>query len=188
MKKCLLALVLIAQLSVPAFMVYRYESTLDNGATYRFQVRPYDPYDPFRGRYVNLVFAERSVAYNGDAYLSYGDFAYATITTGEDGNAKLVELFATPPTSGDFLKVKCLWSDNDDKTKQVEFIFKRYYANEKKAPNIEATVTRLSRRGIDESENVTAQVKVKDGLGVIEEIYIGDATIHEYIATEVETK
>ena len=184
MKKILLALILIAQVSVPAFMVYRYESTLTSGVEYRFEVRPYDPYDPFRGRYVDLVFAERTVLYNGEQDMSYGDFAYATLKVGDDGLAKLVELFTEAPASGDYLKVKYRsWSSDDSAERSVSFIFDRYYANEKKAPNIESAVRQLTRE-IDESEKVTALVKVKDGLGVIEELYVGDMTIHQYLSSE----
>lgn len=181
MKKILLALILIAQVSVPAFMVYRYESTLTSGTEYRFEVRPYDPYDPFRGRYVDLVFAERTVLYKGDEEISHGDFAYATLKVGADGHAKLVELFTQEPTTGDYLKVRYRsWSHNDSSERSVSFIFDRYYANEKKAPNIELEVQQRSRE-IEESEKVTALVKIKDGLGVIEELYVGDLTIHDYL-------
>lgn len=44
----------ILQLAVPGYFVFRHYNTLYTGESYKFEVAPYDPYDPFRGRYVAL--------------------------------------------------------------------------------------------------------------------------------------
>lgn len=189
MKKLILGFIIAAQLSVPAFLVYKYENTLKYGELYRFKVRPIDPYDPFRGRYVRLDFDNHEVQYNGNETLKYGDFVYANLNKDSEGNATLGEIFTHKPNIGNYLKVK--FFDNygvfnkPDNTYKVGFIFDRYYSRESKAMKIENAVRdNRVQRGIDndEIETVSAQVRIKDGLGVIEELYIGDLTIHEHLA------
>jgi len=43
------ALVALAQLYVPAKMVWNQESILEEGTEYKFKTAPVDPNDPFRG-------------------------------------------------------------------------------------------------------------------------------------------
>ena len=50
----LLTVYFILLLAVPGYFVYRHYDTLYTGESYKFDVVPYDPYDPFRGRYVSL--------------------------------------------------------------------------------------------------------------------------------------
>jgi len=191
MKLLILGLVIIAQLFVPAFMVYKYESTLKHGELYNINVRPYDPYDPFRGRYVRLDFEREFAQYNGETDIAYGDFVYVSLGKDSEGKAIFDEIFTEKPNSGKYLKVKFLSNygvhDKPDNVYQFAFIFDRYYSQESKALKIEnAVADNRGRRGINDSEieTVSAAVRIKDGLGVIEELYVGDLTIHQYLANK----
>jgi len=191
MKKIILSLVILAQLVVPAFMVYKYENTLKNGELYRFKVRPIDPYDPFRGRFVYLSFDRQLVTYNGAESIKYGEFVFASLSKDTEGKAVFNEMFTEKPTTGNYLKVKFFKDygvyDKPANVYKIGFIFDRYYSRESKALKIENAIAENSRRqGIadEEIETVTAAVRIKDGLGVIEELYVGDLTIHEYLAQQ----
>ena len=199
MKKIMLGLIIIAQLIVPAYLIYKYESTLSQGGLYFIKVRPYDPYDPFRGRYVRLDFDYPVVEYNGEEEIEYGDFVYADLDKDSQGNTIFSEIFTEKPKHKNYLKVKFLNNygifDKPDNFYKVGFIFDRYYSQESKALKIENAVTdNRGRRGIenDEIKTVSAAVRVKDGLGVIEELYVGDLTIHQYLTqkekAEVQTE
>lgn len=187
MKKIILFLVIIAQIAVPAFMLYRYESTLKGGDLYFFNVRPIDPYSPFRGRYVHLNFEDQFAPYNGSEELTYGSFVYATLSKNDDGKTELTEIFTDKPNGNNHLKVKFFnnygVSEQPDNFHKVRFIFDRYYSAESKALKIEhAVANNRGTSGVEESAKVKAAVRIKDGLGVIEELYIGELTIHEYLA------
>ena len=52
----LFVLVALAQLYVPAKMIWDQEDVLKNGSEYKFKTDPVDPNDPFRGKYITLSF------------------------------------------------------------------------------------------------------------------------------------
>ena len=189
MQEIILSFVIIMQIIVPAFLVYKYENTLKHGEVYRFNVSPIDPYDPFRGRYVYLDFELVTVQYNGEKDIKYGQFVYANLDKDENGHAVFNEIFTEKPKVGNYLKVKFLGNygifGEDDTRYNIGFIFDRYYSQESKALKIENAVSdNRGQRGVDNesAETVSARVRIKDGLGVIEELYIGELTIHEYLA------
>lgn len=178
MIKIILALAIAAQLFIPASMISRYQSTLSDGKAYRFAVIPVDPVDPFRGRYVQLNFGRQHIPYNGDSPLKRHSIAYASLRINSNGLAETVELFAKKPTSGDFVNVKVGYADAQEYY-YVRFLFDRYYATESKAPKIETALS-TNQAGLNDQQ-VIAQVNIKNGLGVINELYIGDQTIHQFL-------
>jgi len=57
MKRILLIITIIYFLIlffIPCYTIYNYYDTLSTGETYKIKVAAYDPYDPFRGRYVAI--------------------------------------------------------------------------------------------------------------------------------------
>jgi len=172
------------QLLVPASMIYSYETTLSKGTTYRFEVIPVDPADPFRGRYVRLGFAvefvEEGVYIQGQETLidTRGD-AFALITQSSNGLAKIAALSISEPKSGDYLKVQVFRSK--DRVYRIDFPLDRYYAEESKAPNIERVTQNWRGTESEQPELVTAEVNIYAGKGVISELYVGDQTIHDYL-------
>ena len=185
MKKFILIFVIIAQLSIPAYMVYRYENTLKNGDLFRFRVYPIDPYDPFRGRYVHLNFNSVNVAYNGKEEITYGDFVYVSIEKEASGETKFIEAFKQKPSTGNYLKMASRTFNQSSSSLDVRFILDRYYSRETKALAIETVVREYSRNSLDD-EGAIATVRIKNGLGVIEELYVGELTIHEFLAQQQE--
>lgn len=186
MKIIAVVLVCLIQLGVPASMILSYEDILSEGTEYRFKVRPVDPADPFRGRYVRLAFDEEEVRGEDQPALSIESipdkqrFAFARIETGANGLAEVIALSGKEPTQGDFIKVDVRIYNK--KLYRINFPFDRYYAEESKAPNIENVVA--SRRRLDEGTLITAQVHIKNGRGVIAELFVGGQTIHEYLSAE----
>ena len=83
---------IILQISVPGYLIFRNYDTLRTGEAYKFIVRPYDPYDPFRGRYVELMPAERT--YHTYAVLERDSQGYATITPGSSDHRPLSGVYA----------------------------------------------------------------------------------------------
>ena len=108
---------LVTQLLVPGYLIYRHYDTLMTGEEYKFIVQPYDPYDPFRGRYVALRPIERT--YSTYAVLGHDNRGYAAIIAAGDSQ----------PHSGTYVK---------------NLRLDRYYMNEKMAPIAERIQLSLS--------------------------------------------
>ena len=186
------AVAMLAQWLVPAAMIARYESVLQQGTSYRFNVQPVDPADPFRGRFVRLNFAAQSGGVSNGVYagssdsFSHNDTGYALLAIGSDGLANVQTVLAQPPAQGDYtgedkgdyIKVT-VWRANDEEY-GVQFPFNRYYAEEKTAPKIEQVLADTQQR-LAEDDLVTADVRIKDGVGVIAGLYVGEVGILEFL-------
>jgi len=183
MKTILIVLTCIAQLSVPATMIYQHELTLKSGTEYRFEVRPIDPADPFRGRYVRLDFVQQQMA-ESQRYLPGVELfadgqhsAYAVLGVDESGLANLTSLSMIKPDTADYIKVDV--SIYNQEIYSLKFPFDRYYANETKAPSMESVVRDRSR--VDSLQIVTATVSIRNGRGVISQLWVGEQTIEDFL-------
>lgn len=175
----LFLLVAAVQLLVPAGMIYQQESTLTQGAVYRFKTAPVDPYDPFRGRFVALNVEANQAPTATSEGLKRGDWAYVLLGTDGQGFATLQFAYRQPPATGDYLRLKVRAVSGD--SAQLALPFSRYYAEESIAPEIERAYRSSSRRG---QQNAFIQVRVMDGRGVIEELYVANLPIMEFLAQE----
>lgn len=140
--------------------------------TYLFETEIFDPYDPMRGRYVQLNFKQNEVRLphknTRPAELSFGSVCYAVLETNPDGTARIVDLLPEQrqiPDGKDFLKVKYrhFRQDYDQEHRRhentgihvIELPFNRFYLNERLAPMAEEQLQRHTRRG-----SALARVKV----------------------------
>lgn len=173
----LFILLAIIQLSVPLYMIWHWEDVLRNGRQYNWVTAPVDPYDVLRGRYVDLRFKEMKVAVSDGTKLSSGQTVYALLSEDQNGYAFISGISNTRPEDNAYVKVKVTHINNDN---VAHFIlpFKRYYMQEYLAPAAEnAYLKNAGKEG-------RVSVRVKDGYGVLEELYIADKTIYEYLRTE----
>jgi uncharacterized membrane-anchored protein len=169
-------LVAAVQLGVPAYMIHEQETTLRQGAAYRFRTAPVDPYDPFRGRYVQLRIETATAPAAPAEEIRKGDRVFVLLGTDEAGFARLLSASKAPPAQGDYLRLKARYVSGSS----VHLIlpFDRYYAEETLAPAIEKAYWRHSRR---ESRNAFIAVRVRAGRGVIEELFIENLPVREYL-------
>jgi uncharacterized membrane-anchored protein len=147
----ILAVFILLQLLVPGYMVFRHYDTLITGEAYKFIVEPYDPYDPFRGRYVALS-AEQNL---------YGDGRYAMLAQDAEGYAIISGWSEEKPRDGAYV---------------TDISLDRYYMNEAMAPEAE----RL-QRDLAETDRMYLLVKVKSGNYVIEGLYLNDVPIEQVL-------
>ena len=143
----------LLMLAVPGYFVFRHYDTLRFGESYKVEVEPYDPYDPFRGRYVAL--STRLPNYSG-----YGK--YALLERDSRGYALITDCDERTQKDGQYVK---------------NLRLDRYYMNEKMAPEAE----RLQRDLDLSSDTMYLLVKVKKGHYVIQGLYIDDIAIEEYL-------
>lgn len=171
--------VIVVQLCVPGMMIYSHETALKQGKAFKFNTAPVDPFDPFRGRYVTLNIAANSAPWANNVKIKKGAWAYVTVVTGDDGFAELIEASTTPPAHSHYLRLKARRSYSG----KVHFTlpFNRYYAEETLAPEIERSFGRSQRRS---REKTYVMVRVYNGTGVIEELYLDDLPVMQFIERE----
>lgn len=149
----LLAGYFFLMIAAPGYLVYRHYNTLRTGESYKVEVEPYDPYDPFRGRYVAL---STSVPNNN------GHGKYALLDKDSRGYAIITHFDEKTVENGVYVK---------------NLRLDRYYMNEKMALEAE----RLQREMDLSGDSMYLLVRVKNGHYVIQGLYVNDITIEEYI-------
>lgn len=175
------ALFVIAQLATPLSMVYQYHTILEQGTAYRFEVEPIDPADPFKGRYVRLSFPISQGRYTDletpvdQSEFLHNDIVYLLLSTSDDNRAIIQGIVKTPPDKDDYVKARILRSSGQQY--RLSLPFNRYYADEFKAPKIESLVWQTN----DKTYVITADIRIKDGKGVIKELYVDETPILEYL-------
>lgn len=174
------AVLVIAQWAVPAGMILRREASMVRGNEFKLRVRPVDPYDAFRGRYVQLGFDPITVPPPGGVRVVPGQKAYALLKADSAGFVMVEAVTSTAPKDGDYLEVTLRPDANFGGTgsgrAQIVWPFDRYYMEETVAPAAE----RVYR---DQASSTTAYVTVRvlNGTGVITGLYLDGVPIEQKV-------
>ena len=177
----LFVVVAVVQLAVATGAIVRSELALRTGEAFRFRIQPVDPVDAFRGRYVAIRFAVERAPAAEDLEVRRGTFVCVPIEVDDDGYAALGPAELEPPSSGAYLRLRGggVYPDEDGKRYVwINLPFRRYYMDEDLAPEAERAVW-SGPRGQREA---SVSVRIRNGFGVIEELYIGDVPIHRWLA------
>ena len=195
----LLVVLSVAQVAAATWSIVRYETTLASGTLYKIKTAPVDPADPFRGRYVAIrpaIALASPLSPDTERLLgSIGTFrgrgtglakAYVVLSAGTDGFARASAIVPEPPASGDFLEfaqtdTRLLRAAEEGRPAEFERMivlpFDRYYMSESAAPVAEERFREAARRN-DKTEAWVA-VRVRNGLGVVEGVYIDGVPIED---------
>jgi len=171
-----LAITAIAQILIPLSVISKWENVLKNGVQYKFKTAPVDPYDAFRGRYVALRFEQDKIKVNDEKKYYRKQNIFVTLDTDKDGYVKLSGADIVPPEVLYYLKAQVNWTNK--KELHLDYALNRYYMNEHDAPKAEKAYWKNSRR---ENKNAYVTVRVLNGCGVIEKLYIDGKPVEEYI-------
>ena len=151
---CLTIFYFIILIAVPGYLIFNYYDILKTGESYKIEIGGFDPYDPFRGRYV----AVRPLI---DDLSRWGKHSYVLY---KDENDFVVEAQIVDKTTKDRGFVK-------------NFTLERYYMNEKLAPLAEDSLRNVLA---EEGSTAYVVVKIKNGSYVIEGLFINDTAIEKY--------
>jgi uncharacterized membrane-anchored protein len=168
-------LVALAQLAVPASLIWKREQTLGRGSVWKFRTAPVDPVDVFRGRYVALRFDVETQEISPPPNASYSDKVFVTLKANAEGFAEIDQLFATKPAGDDFIEAHL-------SGKTVVLPFDKYWVRERDAPAAEAAYRNLSRRG---NQNAFVTVRVFRGDAAIEQLYLDNLPLAEYLRSKL---
>jgi uncharacterized membrane-anchored protein len=176
-------IVAVAQLGVPAKMIWDREDILKTGTAFKFKTAPIDPSDPFRGKYVALGFEETTISIPNEKDWSIGEAVFVSIVIGEDGFAQAREASKEPPPGKTtYLKTTVDYISYDSSNQMdVNYPFDRYYMEESKAYGAEQTY----RESTWDSTAVTyALVHIKNGEAVLKDVMINGESIKEIVARQ----
>ena len=165
----------IVLFSIPIYTIAVNSSTLKGGTEYLFKVQAFDPYDMFRGNYLNIGFEQNEVKgvpttteSSSSSYSNYTNY-YVTIDVGSDGFAYFSGIHSTKPIgTSNYYKTNAYYYSYDN-------IYRidtptRYYMNEKKSLNAE----QVYRENLDDTY---IKVRVKNGKMVIVGVYVNGKLI-----------
>jgi uncharacterized membrane-anchored protein len=173
------AVVVAAQLAVPAWLIIEREWTLREGQVFKFKTQPIDPADAFRGRYVWLNLDPNEVKAPNANQWSYGQRAYAVLATDTNGFALIKNLEHEKPASETAVKVRVRWPDSRKGVVHIEWPgLDRYYMTEKKAPAAETAYREHNRRT---NQNCHVTVRVLGTRAVLENLYIENQPIQAWL-------
>ncbi len=173
-KKIIIGLFILTsliQFAAPLSMIWEREKVAQNGTEFKFKTRPIDPYDPFRGKYINLYFENNSVPVsNIDDWVSQEE-GYFMIEKDSEGFAEVVSAHLEEPKEGNYIKMKCFHYYGADSTINFKYPFERFYMNENEALNAEKAYRSSNR---DRNKKIAyAIVKILNGETVLEDVIIG---------------
>jgi uncharacterized membrane-anchored protein len=172
-------LLVLLQLWAPASMIYNRESVLKNGASYKFRTAPVDPGDPFRGKYIVLSFEEDSFVDTATIKWEVGEDVYVQLRTDTGGYARIRSLHKKKPAAQNYIKAKVAFVGFDNvKEVFINWPFDRFYMEESKAFTAEQEYIKSTR---DSSKVTYALVKVKKGEAVLENVFINNQPIANFI-------
>ncbi len=157
-------LALCAALAYPVRKIISFEFPAVPPKLYLFETEIRDPYDPMRGRYVQLNFKQNQVRLpNKNMQLMEwrsDNKCFAVLEKNPDGTARIADLVPDVkqvPAGKDFLRVKYNYFQWDyDKTNReqqktglhtIQLPFDRFYLNESLAPEAEHVVRENTRKG-----------------------------------------
>lgn len=177
----------LVQLAVAGGAIVKSELALRTGEAFRFRIQPVDPVDAFRGRYVAIRFAVDRAPAADDLDVKPGKFVFLPIEIAADGYATLGQAKVEKPLSGPYLRLRAggIYPDEDGtRFVWVSMPFRRYYMDEELAPEAGRAVS-SGRRGQREA---SVGVRIRGGVGVIEELYIDDVPIHQWLTDNADTR
>jgi uncharacterized membrane-anchored protein len=170
-------LLVLAQLYVPAKMIWEKEKLLANGKEFKFITAPVDPNDPFRGKYVQLRFQQNSFPIPEQKDWKVNQEIYAKIGCDEEGFAKVEQISKERRADWEFyckLKVRSIYKY------QLYFTypFDRFYMEESKAYEAEKIYREAHR---DQQQTTYALVTIKNGEAVLKDVCIDGVPIRELV-------
>jgi uncharacterized membrane-anchored protein len=161
----------LAQLAVPASLIWKREQTLRHGSIWKFRTAPVDPVDIFRGRYVALEFESESQQISPPPNVESGQTVFVTLRTNAEGFAEIDQVLPGKPAGNDFIEAVLAG-------KTISLPFEKFWMNERDAPAADAAYRAESRR---DKKNAFVTVRVLRGDAAVEELFLDNQPLGEYL-------
>lgn len=181
-KKIIFLLFALIILLVPMYVIFSTEGILEHGHRHKLHLQGYDPFDPFRGKYLRLNY-DSNVHCSED--FEEGDDVYVTFEKDSLGFSYFANASSEKPDHDDYMKSKVTWADSfwdvEDAYKSVNIELDnltKYFINEDKDLLAEEILETYSR---DHPNDIYVAIRVLDGEARIEDIYVEETPLLEFI-------
>ena len=173
-------LVALVQLYVPAKMILDQEKLLASGTEFKFKTAPIDPYDPFRGKYITLNYAENEITIPKEKDWTAGETIYVSLTRDKDGFAKIKSVSKEKPAlNATYVKAKVLYvTDNGSNKLTIAYPFDRFYMEESKAYAAEQAYQQSQQ---DTTKLTYALVNIQNGNAALKDVLMDGTSIREVV-------
>ncbi|MBO6532832.1 MAG: GDYXXLXY domain-containing protein [Muricauda sp.] len=174
----------LAQLVIPANMIWQQEQLLEHGTEYKFKTAPVDPNDLFRGKYITLSYEASSFDVGNEMDWDHGQAVYVELTTDQKGFAKIASIsHGAPDHTEAYVEGSILFvTRNGSNRVTIGYPFDRFYMEESKAQPAEVTYQTAQR---DTTKTTYALVRVKNGKAVLKNVLIDGVPIKELVGKEL---
>ena len=180
LRLALLAVVFVAQLVYPAFLLGRHEKTLAEGDVLCFPCRMTDAAGALQGRYLVLDCPPLSAPTPpGERYLP-GEPVYFRFAPDEERLARPAGASRERPEQGIYLRARAAgWSEANGVA--IDLPFDRYYLGEELAA---LAAQSFGASGDKVELEARIDVRLRNGRAVLEELYLGDLPVRDYFERE----
>jgi uncharacterized membrane-anchored protein len=168
----------LVQIGVAGSMIVRREMTLHSGRQFRLRLAPVNPYDAFRGRYLQIRIDGDTMPYTPGGEIRPGETVYASIREGSDGFARLHGVSATRPAGDSYFEAQVIRISRDQI--RLGLPFDRYYVAEDFRFPADAAGRKENEKPV---QNVYATVRIRSGYAVLEGLYLEGKPASEYLRT-----
>jgi uncharacterized membrane-anchored protein len=173
MKKAVFLTFALVLIAVPIYIIYSSEAILEKGHQHKLQLEGYDPFDPFRGKYLMLNYDFNSPIEKG---MKEGDKGFVVLEKDQQGFSHFSMVTVEKPTSDDYIKCQVKYVYGDRAEIEIANIGK-YFINESKAKRAEA----ILMKAVENKTNTTyATIRVLDGECRLEEVYVNGKSLKTY--------
>ena len=167
-------LVALAQLALPASMIWKRQQTYREGRLWKFRMAPVDPVDALRGRYLTLRYDAETFPY--EKLMPDGRTAYVTFKEDAEGFAVVDQVSATPVSGDNSVRVDSYGVY--EKKARVNFPFDEFWITEANATAAEQAYFAHSNR---QNRDAYVTVRIRHGDAAIEDLYLGGQPLREYL-------
>lgn len=174
---------MLAQLLVPAKMIYDSEVTKREGTEFKFKTVPIDPNDFLRGKYIILSYDIEIYGLQDTTFVR-DEQVYVTLRQGKSGFAEIASLHHEAPEDENNYVVAEVQSNYAGRI-HLQFPFDRFYMNENKAKDAEIAYAEYSEKNL---KPAYALVAVKEGNAVVKDVIVDGMPIKEYVEKEQQKK
>mgnify|MGYP000200154761 CR=1 FL=1 len=178
-KKGLFIAFALLLIGIPIFLMIKSEDVLENGIRHKLRLRAYDPFDPFRGKYLRLNYDNTASC---DPGLETGDACYITLKKGEDGFSTFEHMHQEKPETEDYFESRVLYAFDSTGTFKLDNM-EKYFINESKAGHAERVVQDFQRKKPDD---IYVAIRVMEGEVRLEDVYIQEVPLLEYLESHPE--
>ena len=166
-----------AQIFVPAKMIFDSEQNIWQGNEFLFRLRPVDPNDPFKGKYIMLYFEQNSFPVSDIEKKKSGETVYVLLTKDKEGYAQILSVQEIPPIGEqDFIEANVAYINTYDSLLIIDYPFNKYYMEESKAALAEDIY-----RDIRDKKTAFASIFVKNGKATLAGVYIDGVPIEQLV-------